>query len=389
MMAVVVIGGAVIGCKQSGTRSQLKAAVLAFAALAAVIVAFCAIVIVASQRWAAPACAAASIIVPLAVYFVTMAVLKNQRGREASAVQGARRSVTGTAGENRHTSQLPQRQMQAASTMPIASAEANGAIQLESEESIDRFDLPYADQDTRTQQAEKCARDTEPAADSPSGLDVAEEMGREPEFSFDGDFDYEPAPESSTDSGPGARSGEDAGVIVDLESAIEFEAAEPLAVDSESAIDFGPGFELETETETETEPEPELDAELEPAIEFEPAFAFESERASEPEPEPEPVSAPEPLAPTVFDPSSYFAKATTLRDKGLFAVAAKLYAECAELAEDRATFRKASIEEIACYVKAAKLGEAQRLAAELKASSSDLSAAEAMKIDAVLRMAAQ
>ena len=91
----------------------------------------------------------------------------------------------------------------------------------------------------------------------------------------------------------------------------------------------------------------------------------------------------------MFDPSSYFAKATTLRDKGLFAVAAKLYAECAELAEDRATFRKASIEEIACYVKAAKLGEAQRLAAELKASSSDLSAAEAMKIDAVLRMAAQ
>ena len=102
--------------------------------------------------------------------------------------------------------------------------------------------------------------------------------------------------------------------------------------------------------------------------------------ASEPEPEPEPE-------PTTFDSSSYFAKATSLRDKGLFAVAAKLYAECAELTNDRAVYRKAMIEQIACYVKANQLEQAVCLATEFRNSASDLTAIESLKIDAVLRMA--
>ncbi|WP_303203277.1 hypothetical protein, partial [Raoultibacter timonensis] len=99
---------------------------------------------------------------------------------------------------------------------------------------------------------------------------------------------------------------------------------------------------------------------------------------------------PEPaLAPTAFDPSSYFTKATSLRDRGLFAVAAKLYAECAELTDDRATYRKAVVEQIACYVKANQLEQAQDLAAKLKDASPDLTAIESMKVDAVLRMVSQ
>lgn len=128
--------------------------------------------------------------------------------------------------------------------------------------------------------------------------------------------------------------------------------------------------------------------------EFEPEPASASQQAPAVETVPEPkvkyivpsLIAEEPpasLSP-VFDAQRYFTKATSFRDKGLFVIAARLYAECAEQAEDRQTFKKASIQQIACYVKAGQLEEAQGLAEALKATSSDLTPGENIKINAVL-----
>ena len=89
--------------------------------------------------------------------------------------------------------------------------------------------------------------------------------------------------------------------------------------------------------------------------------------------------------PVGFDAASYFERATLLRDKGMFAVAARLYAECADLAADRSVVRKAAIEEIACYVKGGRIDRARMLAERLKASAHDLTAVERIKVDAVLK----
>ena len=93
--------------------------------------------------------------------------------------------------------------------------------------------------------------------------------------------------------------------------------------------------------------------------------------------------------PTVFYPNDYFAKATALRDKGKYLVAARLYAECAERlresAADEDTLRKAQMEQVTCYVKGADIPSAQRLAARLLAGRKDLSAVERIKLEAVLK----
>lgn len=98
-----------------------------------------------------------------------------------------------------------------------------------------------------------------------------------------------------------------------------------------------------------------------------------------------PASAPRAPQPAEFDAASYFERATALRDKGLFVVAARLYAECADLADDRAVVRKAAIEEIACYVKGGRIERARELAEQLNTSAQDLTAVERIKIDAVLK----
>ena len=152
-------------------------------------------------------------------------------------------------------------------------------------------------------------------------------------------------------------------------SELELEPAEAIEA-CESAFEQE-AIEVVSETESRFESEPVFDI----------PDGSEQEKlilASEPEPEPEPE-------PAAFDPASYFDRATVLRDKGLFVVAARLYAECASLADDRAVYRKAAIEEIACYVKAGRLDRARSLAAQLKESAPDLTAVETIKIDAVLK----
>lgn len=92
---------------------------------------------------------------------------------------------------------------------------------------------------------------------------------------------------------------------------------------------------------------------------------------------------------TAFDPERYFMRATLLRDRGLFVAAAKLYAECASLTDDDATYRRATIEQIASYVKGGMGDQARELAEQLKNESTTLTMGERIKVDAVLKLAEQ
>ncbi len=94
----------------------------------------------------------------------------------------------------------------------------------------------------------------------------------------------------------------------------------------------------------------------------------------------ESVSAAEPTAETCFD------KASRLKGKGLYAVAARLFAESAELAGDEAVCRRARFEELACYVKADQVDKAHDLANRLQKQADSLTKAERVKLDAVTRM---
>lgn len=116
-----------------------------------------------------------------------------------------------------------------------------------------------------------------------------------------------------------------------------------------------------------------------------------------PEPEPAPLKAPGIEVPADFVPAAtapastrearfeeYLAKAQSLRDKGLYPVAARLYGEAAAAA-DGADARRARFEEMACYVKAGQGEKARALAAELRCASV-LTRVERIKLDAVERM---
>lgn len=143
------------------------------------------------------------------------------------------------------------------------------------------------------------------------------------------------------------------------------------------------------------EPVPAAPAPAAPTPEPKPAPAPVT--APEPAPAPEPLTAPGIEVPADFVPAAtapastrearfeeYLAKAQSLRDKGLYPVAARLYGEAAAAA-DGADARHARFEEMACYVKAGQGEKARALAADLRRASV-LTRVERIKLDAVERM---
>lgn len=158
--------------------------------------------------------------------------------------------------------------------------------------------------------------------------------------------------------------------------------------------EFEPRPEPAPQPEFASQPEPEVAPEPQP----EPVRALQSEPVlepsvmaapqSEPEPQPEPVPAPQP-EPAPAIPAERFQealdKAQSLRDRGLYPVAARLYAEAAQSAPTGDARRHARFEEIACYVKTGQNDKARALAAELRASNV-LTRVERIKLDAIERM---
>ena len=108
-----------------------------------------------------------------------------------------------------------------------------------------------------------------------------------------------------------------------------------------------------------------------------------------PAPQPRPVSEPEPqLEPRPQQPSyeDSLAKARSLKAKGEPAIAARLFAQAADLAADDSVRRSARFEQLACLVKSNAAAQAQVLAEQLRADSAPLTVAERVKLDAVARM---
>lgn len=123
-----------------------------------------------------------------------------------------------------------------------------------------------------------------------------------------------------------------------------------------------------------------------PAPTPEPAAAVEPvpESVSEPEPAPEPEPTPAAAIPAERFQEA-LDKAQSLRDRGLYPVAARLYAEAAHAAPTGDARRHALFEEISCYVKIGQNDKARALAAELRASNV-LTRIERIKLDAIERM---
>lgn len=126
-----------------------------------------------------------------------------------------------------------------------------------------------------------------------------------------------------------------------------------------------------------------------------PQVVLAPQPAPAPAPQPEPdhgIQVPADFVPAAVAPAStrearfeeFLAKAQSLRDKGLYPVAARLYGEAAAAAEG-ADARRALFEEMACYVKAGQGDKARALAAELR-HASVLTRVERIKLDAVERM---
>lgn len=177
---------------------------------------------------------------------------------------------------------------------------------------------------------------------------------------------------------------------------------EPMpAIEPEPVVVPEPAFAPEPEPEPviilepEPEPAPVVIPESEPVVapepEPEPEIVPEPEPVSAPEPviipEPEPVAAPaaepEPAPSAAFD--GYCAKAQSLRERGVYPIAARLFAEAAAAAPTPEDARRARFDELACYVKAGDGAKARAVAADLR-QSSVLTRVERMKLDAVERM---
>ncbi|MCI8468261.1 MAG: hypothetical protein HFJ75_01960 [Eggerthellaceae bacterium] len=179
-------------------------------------------------------------------------------------------------------------------------------------------------------------------------------------------------------------------------------APEPAVVpEPEPVFEPAPAVEVAPEPEPVVEPAPELELVVEPARvditpQITPVVAVEPEPEPVVKPEPTPVVAPAPVAEPAPAPEpepaaepgpyeGYCAKAQSLRDRGVYPIAARLFAEAAAAAPTAEDARRARFDELACYVKAGDGTKARAIAAELR-QSSVLTRIERMKLDAVERM---
>lgn len=175
---------------------------------------------------------------------------------------------------------------------------------------------------------------------------------------------------------------------------------EPIVVsEPELALEPEPAFVLAPEPEPvpATEPEPAATPELEPVAAPAPEPVPEPAAVAIPEPEPavtaapaatpepEPIATPEPTPAASSSYDGFCAKAQSLRERGVYPIAARLFAEAAAAAPTPDEARRARFDELACYVKAGDGDKARAVAAELR-QSSVLTRVERMKLDAVERM---
>lgn len=355
LMAVVVVACSIAGLTQSRTKVQMKATLCAVATLALVLGLFCCVVIALSQSWAAPVLAIAAAVGPLSVYCAAMVAWG---GAEPPAGPVSRQTA---------------RRASVASELKASSGRLPyPAIAIE-RASSDRAERPAVfvpiETGSRSIEGEGSWEEVENEAEEEISVVRAPMKVHEPAA------EAVPAPEPES------------------EPALVAEAAPTPVVEPGHVTELVPTPALEHESEPVPLAEPAFSPEAEPGPAAEAVHASVAGPESELAHKPSPEAAPKPALqlvgapPSAFDAARYFERAAALRDKGLHVAASRLYAECAKLADDRATSRKASLEEIACYVRAGSLEHARELAARLLASTQDLTPVEKIKLDAVLKAA--
>lgn len=199
----------------------------------------------------------------------------------------------------------------------------------------------------------------------------------EPEFAAARTPEEAPAVEPAFVSEPAGIAEPEPIVVPEPELALEPEPEPVPAPEPEPAAT--PELEPVAAPEPEPEPMPEPAAiavpEPEPAVTAAPAAT----------PEPEPIATPEPTPAASSSYDGFCAKAQSLRERGVYPIAARLFAEAAAAAPTPDEARRARFDELACYVKAGDGDKARAVAAELR-QSSVLTRVERMKLDAVERM---
>ncbi len=433
LMALVVVIGLVVGIRLSPPGSQRRAVIGSLGGVTLVVILFFLVAIAFSQRWTAPLFAVACIVVPVAVYVgMTEAADKTRRRKradEAAKARSAEESATEEAVEplvkpvvepKRPTKRTAPKATKpskpahgkptpATISLPFADLTTTKVVPVEK---VNMIDLrPLAEEQEERRRALE-----EAAAPEAAELEAAEEIP------------FVASPFVPVDAEPEEEELELAEPVIAFEPEPVREpepafvpAPEPEpAMPSESTWE---AFSFAPEVEPASEPEPEFAAArtpeevpaAEPAPEPEPAATPELEPVAAPAPEPEPMPMPEPAAIAVPEPepaataapaatpepepiatpeptpaasSSYdgfCAKAQSLRERGVYPIAARLFAEAAAAAPTPDEARRARFDELACYVKAGDGDKARAVAAELR-QSSVLTRVERMKLDAVERM---
>ena len=433
LMALVVVIGLVVGIRLSPPGSQRRAVIGSLGGVTLVVILFFLVAIAFSQRWTAPLFAVACIVVPVAVYVgMTEAADKTRcrkRADEAAKARSAEESATEEAVEplvkpvvepKRPTKRTAPKATKpskpahgkptpATISLPFADLTTTKVVPVEK---VNMIDLrPLAEEQEERRRALE-----EAAAPEAAELEAAEEIP------------FVASPFVPVDAEPEEEELELAEPVIAFEPEPVREpepafvpAPEPEpAMPSESTWE---AFSFAPEVEPASEPEPEFAAArtpeevpaAEPAPEPEPAATPELEPVAAPAPEPEPMPMPEPAAIAVPEPepaataapaatpepepiatpeptpaasSSYdgfCAKAQSLRERGVYPIAARLFAEAAAAAPTPDEARRARFDELACYVKAGDGDKARAVAAELR-QSSVLTRVERMKLDAVERM---
>lgn len=439
LMALVVAIGLVVGVRLSPPGSQRRAVIGSLGGVTLVVILFFLVAIALSQRWTAPLFAVACIVVPVAVYVgMTESADKTRRRKRADEAAKARAAAEGAADVEEKEEPLvkpviePKKPTKRTAPKPVKPARpAHG------KPTPAKLSLPFADLTTTkvvpvekvnmidlrplAEEQEELRRAAEEAAQEEAALNLAEETEVTEEIPFvaspfvpedlepEEDFEPEAAPASAFEP---AVAPEPAEAAVPAWEAFSFQAEtepapepEPVAfvpepvpaIEPEPVVVPEPAFAPEPEPEPVIIPEPEPVVALEPVPEAVPEPEPEPEVVPEPEPvpapepviipEPEPVAAPvaesEPAPSAAFD--GYCAKAQSLRERGVYPIAARLFAEAAAAAPTPEDARRARFDELACYVKAGDGAKARAVAADLR-QSSVLTRVERMKLDAVERM---
>ncbi len=342
LMTLIVLVGLVSSVVLSKDAVQKKASAFAFISLALLFILFCIVVIELSQVWIIPVFTLACIFVPIAIYAITSASLLKKAPASARHASPSRRpDVAFSSSVAEEPTVDPDMQSASPLTQDVWVTESFGMATVEGKPKKGK---PQAAAEKR-----------------PSFLDLVDEAPPLVEE------------EAAVIPTPVA-------VASDAESA---EKPQTTAAEPDTSEQSGPAVPGPLETRV-----PEVL--LENAFEQEKhAFVSQSDGAVIDDKSTEdalaPTSEPAPEVPEENPFETCFNKAESFKKKGVPAIAARLYVESANLADQHDLTRKALFEAVSCYVKADMLGEARKAAARLEDSVDELSPLELMKLDAVLR----